>query len=68
MRDPLLDVEREELESHFQDVSNKYGAIITVCWSHEMHKVFTPQKDTSNQLTLDGMEMPRVTEFQESGE
>lgn len=68
MRTILSEIEREDLKELFQNLSNQYGLVISVCWNNTFHQAFTPKKDEGLQLTLDGMEMPKITEFQESGE
>lgn len=58
----------EQIEEAFQELANKRGCFITVCWNQERHRAFTPQKQDDSQFTLDGMELPKITEFLDSGE
>ena len=69
MRDLLLDTERKDLEELFQNLSNKYGLVITVCWSNSFHEAFTPQKEDSSQLVFEEMKAPLFkTQREEPGE
>lgn len=56
-----------EVKKAFQETANKWQMVISVCWQGG-HEVYTPQKQESSQLALEGMEMPTPTEFINLGE
>lgn len=68
MRDKIAQLDRNELAEVIQEIANTDADIITVCWKGGRHEVFMPKRDKDLQLTLDGMEMPKVTEFTNEGE
>lgn len=63
---PNLD-ELEDIKQLQQGIANKWGCMITLSWNG-LHLPISPQKEHEGQLVLDGMEMPRLTEFTGEGE
>lgn len=57
----------ERLTEIQQEFADEWGCLVTLSWNG-LHLAISPQKPDKNQLTLDGMEMPRFTEFTGEGE